>query len=465
MIIDEPQDDAKGGLIRKKSTLVVQPINDDNPPANVGVPGVAGSDELKALSERVNQLASSAAEHSQVQALSATNYQPEVIYQQQAVASAAPQHDNAVVNLIRGKLSRIYSNEPDAAEEAVEAYQLGAARSKHQQYMFDLTNSGRGLAEIQVQWHNYYASLSDLEKHEVWQEFYSAHASAQHAPKTEPLPALPHKPTSHAHKTQFKKNKVDTRTIAEIKQQVLKHVSGSGMLKAKHHFQSLLFGVGLATLFVVLLLFSFFNERFIAPFVSPSRQVSATPIVGAGIHVSADSKVIIPKINVEVPVIYGIDTNSEKDVQDALEGGVVHYSTSPSPGETGNVVIVGHSSNNILNKGKYKFAFVLLKRLEIGDTFSLNKNGTRYTYQIYEKKVVKPTDISVLGPSTKPNTATLITCDPPGTSINRLVVIGDQISPNPTSNTKVTETIQKLNNKGVIPSNSPSLWQRFKDFL
>ena len=29
------------------------------------------------------------------------------------------------------------------------------------------------------------------------------------------------------------------------------------------------------------------------------------------------------------------------------------------------------SSNNILNKGKYKFAFVLLKQLESGDTFMI----------------------------------------------------------------------------------------------
>lgn len=144
---------------------------------------------------------------------------------------------------------------------------------------------------------------------------------------------------------------------------------------------------------------------------------------------------------------------------------MVHYSTSPSPGQTGNVVIVGHSSNNILNKGQYKFAFVLLKRLEVGDTFSLNKDGVRYTYQIFDKKIVKPTDVSVLGTLAKPNTATLITCDPPGTSLNRLIVVGEQISPDPNSNKTVDQKAPPLTDKGVLPSNAPSMWQRIKNLF
>ena len=148
-----------------------------------------------------------------------------------------------------------------------------------------------------------------------------------------------------------------------------------------------------------------------------------------------------------------------------LESGVVHYSTSPTPGQTGNVVVVGHSSNNILNKGKYKFAFVLLKRLEVGDTFSLQKDGVRYTYQVFDKKIVKPTDVSVLGVGSKANTATLITCDPPGTSLNRLVVTGEQISPDPSGNKVVEQRAPELTDAGILPSNAPSLWQKIKSIF
>jgi sortase A len=171
-------------------------------------------------------------------------------------------------------------------------------------------------------------------------------------------------------------------------------------------------------------------------------------------------EIIIPKINVEIPVIYGVNTIDESSVEKALEGGVVHYADTATPGENGNAVIVGHSSNNIFNSGKYKFAFVLLDRLSNGDTFYLQKDGKRYTYQVYKKEIVKPTDVGVLGASNKTATATLITCDPPGTSLNRLVVIGQQINPSPTGNTPQTANNALATKSAIIPSNSPSLWSR-----
>jgi sortase A len=317
------------------------------------------------------------------------------------------------------------------------------------------------LAQIQTEWHDYYAALPDNEKHEVWQEFYKAN-DQQSRPQQLAHTATPH---DRKHTATLHTAPDDTRTTAQIKQQVMNRLSANGKLGARHHIQSLLFGVGIASMVVVLFLFSFFNERFIAPFISPSRQVTATPIVGAGTNVGPESKILIPKINLEVPVVFDLNTTEEKDVQAGLEHGVVHYSTSAEPGQTGNVVVVGHSSNNILNKGKYKFAFVLLKRLEVGDTFSIQKGGVRFTYAVYDKKIVKPTDVAVLSNTAKPNSATLITCDPPGTSLNRLVVVAEQISPDPTGNKPSVETAPTLTSTGVLPSNAPSLWQRIKEIF
>jgi hypothetical protein len=58
---------------------------------------------------------------------------------------------NPAVELVRQKVQDAYTGEPDAATEAVEIAELGPAvkRSKHQQFMYDLTNSGKSLAEIQ----------------------------------------------------------------------------------------------------------------------------------------------------------------------------------------------------------------------------------------------------------------------------------------------------------------------------
>lgn len=222
---------------------------------------------------------------------------------------------------------------------------------------------------------------------------------------------------------------------------------------------SLLFGLGVGSITILIFLFGFFNDRIIAPFIQPSRHTSDVPLI-SGAAVSADPEVIIPKINAQVPVVYDVNTTADEAIQQGLTEGVVHYPTSPDPGQNGNVVIVGHSSGNIFNMGNYKFAFSLLREMDNGDTFFLQKDGKRYTYQIYKKEVVKPTDVSVLGPADQPATATLITCDPPGLSTNRLVLIAQQINPDPASNSAAPVASAVPPNATTIPGNSPSLWSR-----
>jgi sortase A len=371
------------------------------------------------------------------------------------------------VELIRAKLDKLYGDEPNASEEVAESVAAGKHRSKHQKFMYELTTAGKSLAEIQTEWHNYYVNLPDEEKHEVWQEFYEEQSSVssyvKHQNKQQPKVTKPK--VEHATQT-AKFTPVLDKDPATIKQQIKDKVSAGGKLTPVHHFKSLLFGVGMAAIVGLVLSFVFFNEVFVAPFISPSKTVSATPIIGNDPgDIGPDSKIIIPKINLEVPVVYDLNSIAEDDIQAGLEDGVVHYSSTPDPGEIGNSVIVGHSSNNILNSGKYKFAFVLLRRLEIDDTFFVHYEGVRYTYKIYDKKVVPPTDVSVLGPADRANTMTLITCDPPGTSINRLIITAEQISPDPINNTKAVIDIEPSDTLEELPSNAPSLWSRLTGWL
>src|SRR5579862_2965061 len=85
---------------------------------------------------------------------------------------------NPAADLVRKKVEAAYAHEPSEHQEAKEVAAMGpsARRSKHQQFIYELTNSGRPLHEVQTAWHEYYAGLTDAEKHEVWQEFYNAHA-------------------------------------------------------------------------------------------------------------------------------------------------------------------------------------------------------------------------------------------------------------------------------------------------
>lgn len=382
---------------------------------------------------------------------------------------------NQAADLIRQKINALYTHEPDAKKELIEAEAVVHHRSKHQKFIHELNNSGKSMPEIQKAWHEYYAELPDEEKHAVWQEFYSetkkpepvkeAASTVQVHPPQQTKPPEPEPATTHAKKPRMPSRKLaetDLRSVAAIKKQLVGKAQVRGKISRSSHVRSIVFGLGMGSVVIIFLLFSFFNERIVAPFITPSRTVSTTPIITDPNSSVAGPEplIIIPKINVEIPVVYDEPSIEEAAVQSALERGVLHYATTPDPGQAGNGVIFGHSSNNILNPGKYKFAFVLLSRLEVGDTFMLQKDGKRYVYRVYDKKVVAPTDVSVLSSTDRPATMTLITCDPPGTTLKRLVVIGEQISPDPAGNVASTANQQTASQPQTLPSDAPSLWER-----
>ncbi|MEK7152852.1 MAG: sortase, partial [Patescibacteria group bacterium] len=377
-----------------------------------------------------------------------------VIHSNQGSVIASP-----AVELIRRKLDAIYGEEPDAKEELTEVIQPPQPhQSKHQKLMYELSNSGKSLAQMQTEWHNYYVKLPDHEKHEVWREFYAnntrqpsaytAYVQQQAAAAQQP-PAMPGFAGGYAPATSRSKvvvaehakplptmPRTSSKAVAHIKKRIVNRVltSSEAQEKAKQHLSSLAFGIGTGLLVLFVFLFGFFNEMFIAPFIQPSRHVSATPIIVSSDSVapSETPEVIVPKINVQIPVVYDESSVSEAAVQRALERGVIHYATTVVPGQQGNAAFFGHSSNNIFNKGMYKFAFVLLHELVPGDIFYLTYDKKVYTYRVFDKKVVPPNEVSVLNNVVgKAATVTLITCDPPGTSTNRLVVWGEQISPDP----------------------------------
>ncbi|HUD10236.1 MAG TPA: sortase [Candidatus Saccharimonadales bacterium] len=377
---------------------------------------------------------------------------------------------NLAANIIRRKLTTIYSEEPNATKELKEA-EVIRPRSKHQQFIHELNASGKSLAVIQTAWHEYYISLPDEEKHQVWQEFYDSNQNSPYQQYVKQQPEPPAKPTKpvvseHQQPRTTQQAPIDLRSLRDIKTLILEHIAETTQVKAKHHLKSLIFGLSTGLLVVFIFLFSFFNEIIITPLIQPSRTVGSTPLIVNASSVTASStpEVIIPKINVEIPVNYNQTSDNENDIENALEGGVVHYPSTVLPGQNGNAAFFGHSSNNIFNPGKYKFAFVLLHELVKGDTFYLTYLGKVYVYQVIDTRIVSPNDVAILNDTEgQPATATLITCDPPGTSINRLAVTGEQISPNPSNNT--TASPQATSTATVLAGNGPSLWARFWKWL
>lgn len=139
-----------------------------------------------------------------------------------------------------------------------------------------------------------------------------------------------------------------------------------------------------------------------------------------------DFHLIIPKLDLEAPVIADVDGANQEAYFTALENGIAHFQGTSKPGEGSNIFIFGHSSFYWYKPGNYKEIFKNLENLQIGDGIILWYQKKEYQYQVTEIKVVNPQEIDVLKPSQKEQVS-LMTCVPPGTTLKRLIVIAQPL--------------------------------------
>lgn len=222
---------------------------------------------------------------------------------------------------------------------------------------------------------------------------------------------------------------------------------------------------------VLLILFLQYNRLVFAPIMAyvspgnaPASEIEAIDPTITG-SVSPDPRLIIPKLNIDVPVHFGIPLSQ---VMSTMNNGVAHYriaGASAFPGEIGNTVITGHSAGDIYSSNPYKYIFSGLERLEDGDLIYINYNSTRYTYRVIKKEVVEPTNVAALVVDTDKPLLTLITCTPLGTSRYRLLVTAEQISPSYEGAETAEEIKIDKNEEPELPSNEPSFFEGIWNWL
>lgn len=150
-----------------------------------------------------------------------------------------------------------------------------------------------------------------------------------------------------------------------------------------------------------------------------------------------DSRIIIPRIDQNIPIVrisseslIRRDWNAlEKEMQTALQGGVVHYPGTSLPGQTGNIAITGHSSYFPWDQGRFKDVFALLHEVVKGDKIIVYYDQDKYIYEVNDIDIVMPEEIDILK-QTPEDKLTLITCTPIGTNLKRLVVSAKPIEVN-----------------------------------
>ncbi len=157
----------------------------------------------------------------------------------------------------------------------------------------------------------------------------------------------------------------------------------------------------------------------------------------------------IPRIGVDQVVVEGVSVPD-------LRKGPGHYPDTPLPGELGNAAIAGHRTT-------YGAPFYRLDELESGDAIVITTLAGTFHYKVTGSRVVKPTELSVLEPTTEA-TLTLTTCEPRFSAASRLVVhatldpAADNPPPQPPSNPNVGSgsTNRAVGDTAGLSEHSPS---------
>ena len=121
------------------------------------------------------------------------------------------------------------------------------------------------------------------------------------------------------------------------------------------------------------------------------------------------NRIQIPAIGIDAPVVQG-------DGWEQLKKGVGQHIGSTNPGENGNIVLSAH--NDIFGE-----IFRYLDKLNPGDEIVLFTNQRVYVYVITRTRILEPTEINVMEPTTDPS-ITLISCYPYLVDDQRIVVQG-----------------------------------------
>jgi sortase A len=372
---------------------------------------------------------------------------------------------SAAANIVRSQIDTIYNSDTQPATAATPSREQTS--SPQQTELTDTNPYDRtqvNTAEVQAdEWKKYHSAWQDYYR-QYYERYYVGEVNRVHQELAARAPGAPSSAATATQPVEAANEFSRDEALYDLRSKLRAKVTESAKKARKsRHFVP----IAAACSVMILFLFLQYNRVLFAnveAYISPGNIDPANIIVDplSSTAVSSDPKLIIPKINIDVPVIYDVTPDYDAQMK-AMEQGVAYFGipgANSKPGQIGNTVLSGHSSNDIIDPGSYKFIFAQLDRLNKSDTIYVNYNGVRYTYTVTKKEVVAPTEVSKLVYPTDKPVLTLITCTPLGTSLNRLLVTAEQVSPSPTVAQAAPEATASSSEPASIPGNSPTFLQR-----
>lgn len=133
----------------------------------------------------------------------------------------------------------------------------------------------------------------------------------------------------------------------------------------------------------------------------------------------------IPSIGASANVVRDVDAFDEAEYHEALKHGVAHAKGTGKPGEGKRIFLFAHSTSSPLNYSEYNAIFYQLRLLSEGERIFVDYNGESHLYIVKEKVVVSAGDTHWLTETEDREQLVLQTCDPPGTTLRRLLVVAE----------------------------------------
>lgn len=145
-------------------------------------------------------------------------------------------------------------------------------------------------------------------------------------------------------------------------------------------------------------------------------------------------RVVVSSIWLDVPLLSLTDKSvvdfGQGDFDTELREWVVKYPTTPTPGEGGNTLIFGHTSQERREKNPYGTVFSNIPKLQPDDEIKIVRGWELYTYKVVETVVHRPKDVDKEFQKRQDKDAeyvTLMWCYPLGTTKQRMMVIAERV--------------------------------------
>ena len=343
-------------------------------------------------------------------------------------------------------------------------------RSSLKQAPINLTKQAPDWQKYHSDWQNYYQKY--------YSEYYAKAAQKYLETEKSKLSAQTASTNAYLSQDSIARTEASAKQVEVSLRERIREKANSSFKLSKRHKQFVPIFAGVFS--VLFVLFLQYNRLIFAPimaYIAPGNTKD-TGITAIDPTVSeaptADPRLLIPKLNVDVPVFFNI-SNDTATINNAMNHGVAQFKipgADAMPGQIGNLVISGHSAGDIYSNNQYKFIFSGLERLVDGDLIYVNYNSVRYTYKVYKRETVEPTNVAALVYKIDKPILTLITCTPLGSDRYRLLVMAEQI--NPSYEQKETTEIAnqensaengnnaegKTQSSSIMPANERSFFDR-----